>query len=156
MQQTDQSIRLAGDGLGFLLIHGLGGTPMELRYVAQGLARAGHTVHVPQLAGHCGTVDELKATVWTDWYGSVEREHEKLKGRCDAVVVGGPIAVTGAARLAATAALRVGAGLASIACETDALPVYAAGVTTVRASGTTLAMAARHSSESAITACASR
>jgi NAD(P)H-hydrate epimerase len=48
-----------------------------------------------------------------------------------AVVVAGPIAVTGAARLAATAALRVGAGLASIACETDALPVYAAGVTTV-------------------------
>jgi carboxylesterase len=89
MQQADQSIRLAGDRLGFLLIHGLGGTPMELRYVARGLAGAGHTVHVPQLAGHCGTIEELKATVWTDWYGSVEREHDRLKGRCDAVVVGG-------------------------------------------------------------------
>jgi carboxylesterase len=89
MQQTDQSLRLAGDRLGFLLIHGLGGTPMELRYVAQGLARAGHTVHVPQLAGHCGTIDELKATAWTDWYDSVEREHDRLNGRCDAVLVGG-------------------------------------------------------------------
>jgi carboxylesterase len=89
MQQTDQSLRLAGDRLGFLLIHGLGGTPMELRYVAQGLARAGHTVHVPQLAGHCGTIDELKATAWTDWYASVEREHDRLNGRCDAVLVGG-------------------------------------------------------------------
>ena len=62
---------------------------MELRYVAQGLARDGHTVHVPQLAGHCGTVEELKATGWTDWYASVEREHDRLKAHCDAVVVGG-------------------------------------------------------------------
>jgi carboxylesterase len=89
MHVTDQSIRLAGDGLGFLLIHGLGGTPMELRYVAHGLAGAGHTVHVPQLAGHCGTVDELKATAWTDWYASVEREHDRLRGRCNGIVVGG-------------------------------------------------------------------
>ena len=89
MDATDLSIRLAGGRLGFLLIHGLGGTPMELRYVAQGLAHAGHTVHVPQLAGHCGTVEELKATRWPDWYASVEREHDRLKARCDAVVVGG-------------------------------------------------------------------
>jgi carboxylesterase len=89
MTLTDLSIRLAGGRLGFLLIHGLGGTPMELRYVAQGLARAGHTVHVPQLAGHCGTVDELRATRWADWYASVEREHDGLKARCEAVVVGG-------------------------------------------------------------------
>jgi carboxylesterase len=89
MQSTDQGIRFAGGRLGFLLIHGLGGTPMELRYVAQGLARAGHTVHVPQLAGHCGTADELKATRWPDWFASVEREHDRLKARCDAIVVGG-------------------------------------------------------------------
>jgi carboxylesterase len=89
MHLTDQSIRLGGGRLGFLLIHGLGGTPMELRYVAQGLARAGHTVHVPQLAGHCATADALKATCWTDWYGSVEQEHDRMRARCDAIVVGG-------------------------------------------------------------------
>ena len=88
-QQTDQSIRIAGDRIGFLLIHGLGGTPMELRYVAQGLARAGHTVHVPQLAGHCGTIDELRATRWTDWYASIEREQDLMKPHCDSMVVGG-------------------------------------------------------------------
>ena len=85
----DQSIRLSGGRLGFLLIHGLGGTPLEMRYVAQGLAHAGHTVHVPQLAGHCGSGDDLRATSWTNWYATVEDEHDRLKQRCDSVVVGG-------------------------------------------------------------------
>ena len=48
-----------------------------------------------------------------------------------AVVVGGPVATTGAARLAAMAALRVGAGLVSIACPPGALTTYAAQLTTV-------------------------
>ena len=60
-----------------------------MRYVAQGLARAGHTVHVPQLAGHCGSADELKATTWQHWYESVEIEHRLLRETCDTVVVGG-------------------------------------------------------------------
>jgi carboxylesterase len=86
---ADHSIRFAGGPLGFLLIHGLGGTPVEMRYVAQGLARAGHTVHVPQLAGHCGSAEELKATTWQHWYESVEVEHHLLRKTCDTVVVGG-------------------------------------------------------------------
>ncbi len=89
MHLADQSIRLAGSSQGFLLIHGLGGTPMEMRYVAHGLARAGHTVHVPQLAGHCGSAAELKATSWQHWYESVEEEHRLLRQQCDTVVVGG-------------------------------------------------------------------
>jgi carboxylesterase len=86
---ADGSLRFAGGRLGFLLIHGLGGTPMEMRFVAQGLARAGYTVHVPQLAGHCGTADELKATGWQDWCATVEEEHDRLKQTCDHIVVGG-------------------------------------------------------------------
>ena len=89
MDVADQSFRFAGGRVGFLLIHGLGGTPMELRYVARGLARAGYTVHVPQLAGHCGSEDDLKATGWSDWYASVEAEHHRLKQHCDRIVVGG-------------------------------------------------------------------
>ena len=76
-----KAFAFAGGRLGFLLIHGLGGTPVEMRYVAQGLARAGHTVHVPQLAGHCGTADELAATTWQHWYATVEDEHERLARR---------------------------------------------------------------------------
>src|SRR5262245_9428273 len=85
----DQSIRLSGGRLGFLFIHGLGGTPLEMRYVAQGLAHAGHTVHVTQLAGHCGSSDDLKATRWADWYATVEEEHARLRECCDSIVVGG-------------------------------------------------------------------
>ncbi len=45
--------------------------------------------------------------------------------RGHAVVLGGPVASTGAARLAARAALRIGAGLVSIACDPSSLIVYA-------------------------------
>ena len=48
-----------------------------------------------------------------------------------ALVLGGPAPATGAARLAARAALRAGAGLVSVACAPEALPVYAATLTTV-------------------------
>src|SRR6185503_1376936 len=89
MHLNDQSFRFAGGPVGFLLIHGLGGTPVEMRYVAQGLARAGHTVHVPQLAGHCGSADELWATTWGDWYASVEEEHHRLAEHCHTIVACG-------------------------------------------------------------------
>ncbi|MDC7675504.1 NAD(P)H-hydrate dehydratase [Asticcacaulis machinosus] len=45
--------------------------------------------------------------------------------RGHAVVLGGPVAATGAARLSARTALRGGAGLVSIACDPSALMVYA-------------------------------
>ena len=53
----DRGVYHDGGKTGFLLIHGLSGTPVELRYIANGLARAGHTVYCPQLAGHCGTLE---------------------------------------------------------------------------------------------------
>ena len=75
--------------MGFLLIHGLGGTPAELRFVGIGLSRAGYTVHCPQLAGHCGTFEELRATGWEDWYATVLDAHSKLRKTCSKVIVGG-------------------------------------------------------------------
>lgn len=50
--------------------------------------------------------------------------HKYQRGH--AVVLGGG-AMTGAARLAARAALRAGAGLVTVACPSSALPIYAAG-----------------------------
>jgi len=46
--------------------------------------------------------------------------------RGHAVIYGGPMYSMGAAKIAARCALRCGAGLVSVACDQDALPVYAA------------------------------
>ena len=45
--------------------------------------------------------------------------------RGHAVILGGPMASSGAARLASRAALRIGAGLVSLACDPSSLMIYA-------------------------------
>jgi carboxylesterase len=82
-------VLLEGGRTGFLVIHGLGGTPAEVRLVAQGLARDGHTVLCPLLAGHGGSDLLLSTTRWQDWYASVEHALDILKARCDTVIVSG-------------------------------------------------------------------
>jgi carboxylesterase len=89
MTIADHSETFGSGRVGFLLIHGLGGTPTELRFVGIGLARAGYTVHCPQLAGHCGTFEDLRATGWMDWYATVRDAHAKLRKICKTVIVGG-------------------------------------------------------------------
>lgn len=85
----DLSANMPGSNVGFLLIHGMSGTPVEMRYLANGLARAGYTVRVPQLAGHCGTLEELQQSTWTDWLASVEATLDAMRSTCDHVFVGG-------------------------------------------------------------------
>lgn len=55
--------------------------------------------------------------------------HKYARGHC--LVVSGPAHATGAARLAARAALRVGAGLVSVASPPDAVPINAAALTAI-------------------------
>src|SRR5262245_501340 len=88
-ETPDRSLFLEGGRVGILLIHGLGGTPVELRFIAQGLARAGHTVYCCQLAGHCGTPEELRRSTWREWSASVEAAHAKLAQHCDVILAGG-------------------------------------------------------------------
>ncbi|MDX2201569.1 MAG: alpha/beta fold hydrolase [Hyphomicrobiaceae bacterium] len=83
------SFRLGRGRLGFLLLHGLAGTPVEMRPFAEALASAGYTVSCPQLAGHCGSVDDLKAYTWQDWAATAEAALDELRETCDFVVVGG-------------------------------------------------------------------
>jgi len=87
IQQTD--FFFEGGRSGVLLIHGLTGTPMEMRLLGKGLNRAGFTVHGMQLAGHCGNVEDLLATGWRDWYASVEQAADELRGKVDHLFVGG-------------------------------------------------------------------
>lgn len=89
IQRRNGHLLLAGGRVGVLLVHGLGGTPVELRVVAQGLNRAGYTVYSPLLVGHGGSAELLNTTTWQDWYRSVEEGHDLLKGHCDIILVGG-------------------------------------------------------------------
>lgn len=81
--------RLEGGRSGVLLIHGLTGTPTEMRLLGKGLNRAGYTVYGMQLAGHCGNVEDLLKTGWQDWYASVEAAAEQFRHEVDHLFVAG-------------------------------------------------------------------
>lgn len=74
---------------GILLIHGLTGTPNEMRILARGLNSAGFTVYAVQLAGHCGTMDDLLESTWQDWLASVRAGADKLMPKVKKMIVGG-------------------------------------------------------------------
>lgn len=89
MTAESTTYKIAGGRVGVLLIHGLCGTPAEVRYVAMGLGRAGYTVHCPQLAGHGGSRQDIIQTGWKDWYRSAEEALAEICKDCDVVIVGG-------------------------------------------------------------------
>lgn len=86
---ADVSFKIKGGKIGILLLHRLCGTPVEMRFVANGLAKQGYTVSCPKLAGHCGSEADIKASTWTDWYRSAEEALDDLAKDCDTVIVGG-------------------------------------------------------------------
>lgn len=86
---SEHDILYEGGSTGVLLIHGLGGTPIELKRVARAVHAEGYTAACCTLAGHCGTESDLVATRWQDWHASVDAAFERLSERCDRIVVGG-------------------------------------------------------------------
>jgi carboxylesterase len=65
-------IYLKGDGeRTIILIHGLTGTPNEVRGLASFFNRKGYTVLCPRLANHGASLDVLKFSRWQDFYASV-------------------------------------------------------------------------------------
>jgi carboxylesterase len=90
---TPHEFVMPGEGrnarTGVLLIHGLTGTPAEMRLLAKGLNKQGFTVYGVQLAGHCGSMEDLVAARWTDWLASVESGLQRFSLHVDHVVVGG-------------------------------------------------------------------
>lgn len=90
-----------GSGLSVLLIHGLTGTPYEMRYLGERLANAGIRVHGVRLAGHGGAPEELGEVGYAQWYESVVEGFERLRTYGDPnVVVGLSMGALLAARLA--------------------------------------------------------
>ncbi|MBF0562501.1 MAG: alpha/beta fold hydrolase [Alphaproteobacteria bacterium] len=89
MTETDNSFFLPGDRRGVLLVHGLTGTPSEMRFVGKGLHRAGFTVAGMQIVGHCGDETDLARTNWPDWYASVDAACDRLLKHCDTLFIAG-------------------------------------------------------------------
>ncbi|HLL21828.1 MAG TPA: alpha/beta fold hydrolase [Kofleriaceae bacterium] len=81
---------LDGDGeVGAVLVHGFTGTPYEVRYLGEQLARGGITVAAPCLPGHATSVADLDTQTWADWAGGVERAFDAMRARCARVAVVG-------------------------------------------------------------------
>ncbi|MEQ1576666.1 MAG: alpha/beta fold hydrolase [Hyphomicrobium sp.] len=89
MTNQDQSYRVGSGRSGVVLLHGLAGSPVEMRYIANGLAREGYNVYCPQLAGHGSRAQDLRTSTWQDWFRSAEEALLTMAAECDTVVVGG-------------------------------------------------------------------
>jgi carboxylesterase len=77
------------DDVGVVLVHGFTGSPYEVRYLGDQLARAGFAVRAPLLPGHGTSLDDLDATTWTHWTEAVERAFDAMRVRCARVALVG-------------------------------------------------------------------
>lgn len=91
-QRTDKQERLffAGDNNAkLILIHGLTGTPNEMRFLANFFHLQGYTVDCPCLANHGQHLDILKETTWQEFYQSArDALREAVDGGGDIFVAG--------------------------------------------------------------------
>jgi carboxylesterase len=86
----DGPFRFEGGPAGCLLIHGLTGTPEEMRYLGDRLHRhMGFTVSGVLLAGHGADASAFQERGWPDWYRSAEQGMLELAGTCSPVFVAG-------------------------------------------------------------------
>ncbi|HZO80926.1 MAG TPA: alpha/beta fold hydrolase [Candidatus Binataceae bacterium] len=91
-----------GAGVSALLVHGLSGTPYEMRFLGERLAAAGVRVCGVRLAGHAAEPQDLGAATHAQWYESVVEGFERLRQFGDPnVVIGLSMGGVLAARLAA-------------------------------------------------------
>ncbi|MFN0218776.1 MAG: alpha/beta hydrolase [Hyphomicrobium sp.] len=95
------SLFIPGGSTGVLLFHSLGGSPLELKFVAHSLARQGHTVYCPVVPGLTFGTDVSGMSTWRDWYDAAEQAFDDLRKSCNTVLIGGASAgATMALRLA--------------------------------------------------------
>ncbi len=76
-----------GGPVGCLVVHGFASSPGEVRWLAQHLASAGHTVLTPRLPGHGVNHRDLARPSWRDWLAQLHDAYVLLRGDCAQVVV---------------------------------------------------------------------
>ncbi|MGI6367453.1 MAG: alpha/beta hydrolase [Anaerolineae bacterium] len=67
---------------GCLLVHGLTGSPAEMRPLAEHLAAQGYRCHVPLLPGHGTTVADLHRAHHEDWTATATQALDQLRQSC--------------------------------------------------------------------------
>ncbi|MFA6350517.1 MAG: alpha/beta fold hydrolase [Candidatus Omnitrophota bacterium] len=72
-----------------LLIHGITGTPSEMRYQAKALNKAGFNVMCNVLPRHCSTLGDLKKVTWSEIADACENDLIALNNDYRKVFVGG-------------------------------------------------------------------
>ncbi len=84
-----EAFSASGGAHGVLVLHGFTGSPASMRPLAEALAGAGFTVELPLLPGHGTSVEDMKATDWSDWSGAALAGFDDLAARCEKVAVVG-------------------------------------------------------------------
>ena len=87
-QPTDIILQKANHSLVYL-IHGVTGTPVEMRYLARGLARHGRDVYATTLPGHCTSLRDLIRTSEQQWREHVAKQLAYARERYEHVYVAG-------------------------------------------------------------------
>lgn len=75
-----------GNRVGCLLIHGFSGSPSEMRWLGERLAKLGWTVQGIRLSGHGTTPEEMAKTRWEDWAKDAVTGVAELRKTCDTVI----------------------------------------------------------------------
>jgi len=71
------------NGCTVMLIHGLTGSPVEMRFLAGYLNKRGYSVVCPRLANHGEPIGILKYTRWQEFYESVRQAFLREQASCD-------------------------------------------------------------------------
>src|SRR5260370_27165377 len=74
-----------GEGVSALLVHGLTGTPHEMRYLGERLAARGARVRGVNLAGHASAPENLRLSSYDNWYERVVLGLEELAQLSDPI-----------------------------------------------------------------------
>jgi carboxylesterase len=74
-----QPLFIHGSKVGCITLHGIGGTPANIRVVADALAAKGYTVISPMIPGHGETVRAQNASTGEEWMQCIRDAYRKLK-----------------------------------------------------------------------------